>query len=180
MSESNKLLLQPMPSAATGTNTLPVGSSVLLEARRRRQLPEYRSRPAMAFDSAALQSGSRPALVEALAHELLDAGVDHRIGIGPLVTRPPGAMPSTPTIYFAIAGCDEEGLFTLLAGAEDRAGAADLRDALIARLVREWPPVTVWAVDDELKLAEWALRQWPDDPAATTIVATITAERKRG
>jgi len=49
-----------------------------------------------------------------------------------------------------------------------------------ARLVAEWPPVMVRAFDDELELAEWAVRQWPNDPAATTIVATITAERRGG
>ena len=83
-------------------------------------------------------------------------------------------------VYFAVVGSDEGGLFTLLAGAGDRAGAADLRSAVTARLVAEWPPVMVRAFDDELELAEWAVRQWPNDPAATTIVATITAERRGG
>ena len=94
--------------------------------------------------------------------------------------RPNGAVTTTPEVYFAVVGSDEGGLFTLLAGAGDRAGAADLRSAVTARLVAEWPPVMVRAFDDELELAEWAVRQWPNDPAATTIVATITAERRGG
>ena len=168
--------LRFVPRGETAADALPVGALALLEARRRRQLP-YRYRPEMAFDSAAQYRGGQPALVEQIAEEL--DGCD-AVGVGPLVGRAAGAATATPEVYFAIAAADESGLFTLLAGAADRASAASLRDAVLAGLVREWPPRTVWAVDDELKLAEWALRQWPDDPAATTIVATITAERKRG
>jgi len=170
-----------MPHAETAANALPAGSLVLLEVRRRRK--KAKVPPAtMAYDARPdwLRQGRQPAIVEGIIEELLDAGVDHQIGIGPLVARPNGAVTTTPEVYFAVVGSDEGGLFTLLAGAGDRAGAADLRSAVIARLVAEWPRVTVWAADDELELAEWAVRQWPNDPAATTIVATITAERRGG
>jgi len=164
-----------MPHAETAANALPAGSLVLLEVRRRRK--KAKVPPAtMAYDARPdwLRQGRQPAIVEGIIEELLDAGVDHQIGIGPLVARPNGAVTTTPEVYFAVVGSDEGGLFTLLAG------AADLRSAVTARLVAEWPPVMVRAFDDELELAEWAVRQWPNDPAATTIVATITAERRGG
>jgi hypothetical protein len=165
-----------MPHAESGANAPPGGSPVLLEARRRRKY----CKPWRTHDSAAQYHGGQSALVEQIARDLLEVGVDQRIGVGPLVARPAGAATATPPVYFIVVAADEGGLFTLLAGGADSASAADLRDAVVARLLWEGPPITVRAFDDELELAIWAARQWPDDREATTLVTAITAERRRG
>ena len=86
-----------MPHAETAANALPAGSLVLLEVRRRRK--KAKVPPAtMAYDARPdwLRQGRQPAIVEGIIEELLDAGVDHQIGIGPRVARPNGAVTTTP------------------------------------------------------------------------------------
>jgi hypothetical protein len=174
---------QSMPPTGTAADALRDGALVLLEVRKRRKSRDADvvtpRKPWRTHDSSAAQRRGPPsALIEEIVQELLEAGVDYSIGIGPLVTRPNGTM--TPAVYFVVAGSDEGGFFTLIAGASDRASAADLREALAARLLREGPPIMVSVFDDELKLAIWCGEVWPADPEAARLVELITSERRRG
>jgi hypothetical protein len=151
-----------------------LGNPVLLKVRRRRK--KAKVPPAtMAYDASPgwLREGRQPELVAEVVEELEGCNA---VGVGPLVR---GLTTTTPSFYFVLASADHQ-FFTLIAGGEDRVSATRLRAAVVLRLLQPGAPRLVRAFDDELELAEWALRQWPNDPAATTIVETITAERKRG
>jgi hypothetical protein len=123
-----------------------------------------------------------PAALRQRSPDDLDDMVENVLGdgtgpvlLGPIVMDPRQPGLDMPPCYFVALAADPVPFSTII-GARTRREAADLRRAVVAKLMRR--RIRVHLFDDELALATWAEEEWPG-PVTRGIRETIERERRR-